>query len=142
MLVSALIVVLTISHAALFSSISDNISSLQRTCIDPNAKYDFPKDSLYGISMMSIFTYNLISFGLCIHLYVYLLNEEKKSTCRNRQIIGVSGLFQYYSETPKIINMNYFNHVFYFTYSSFVSNNRMARVKVTIAGILEQHCKD
>ena len=89
-LVSALVVALTISHAALFSSINDNISSLQRTCIDPNAKYDFPKDSLYGISMMSIFTYNLISFGLCIHLYVYLLNEEKKSTCRNRQTLGVS----------------------------------------------------
>ena len=102
MFVSALAVVLTISHAAVFSMINDNISSLQRTCIDPNAKYDFPKDSLYGISLMSMLIYNLISFGLCIHLYVYLLNEEKKSTCRNRQIIGVSGLFQYYSETPKM----------------------------------------
>ena len=90
MVVSALVAVLTISHAAIFSSINDNISSLQRTCIDPNAKYDFPKDRLYGISMTSIFTYNLISFGLCIHLYVYLLNEEKKATCRNKETLGVS----------------------------------------------------
>ena len=87
---SALVVVLTISHVAVFSMRNDNISSLQRTCIDPNAKYDFPKDSFFGISMISIFTYNVISLGLCIHLYVYLLNEEKKSTFRNRQNFGVS----------------------------------------------------
>ena len=83
-------ILLMLIHASVFSMVQDNISSLQRTCIAPNAKYDFPADRTYAMSMFSILIYNIISFVLCLIVYMYLLNEEKKATCRNKLNIEVS----------------------------------------------------
>ena len=90
MILGVLVALLTIGHAALFSQVKENITSLQRSCINPYANSQHPKDVIYVISMVSLLIVNLISFALVIIIYMYLLNEEKKSTCRNRQMIMVS----------------------------------------------------
>ena len=83
-------VAIMIAHSAFFSLVNDNISSLQRSCHNPNAKFEHPKDTTYIISMIFILTYNLTSFFLCLMVYIYLLDEENKATFRNRQDIEVS----------------------------------------------------
>ena len=88
-------VVLTIAHALYFSTTKHNITSLERSCLDPNAVYSFPTDTAYAISLSSMAGYNLISIFLVLKIYMYLLNEEKEATCRNRQSITVSRTFTY-----------------------------------------------
>ena len=90
---STLGVALMIFHGVLFSYVKPNISSLHRSCLNPNAKYEYPVfDIIYAISMVTILIYNLISLVLCLCVLAYLVNEERKSTCRNKQTISVSCL--------------------------------------------------
>lgn len=81
-----------IFHGVLASYIKPNISSLHRSCLNPNTKYEYPADKIYVISMITILTYNLISLVLCLWVLVYLVNEERNAKCRNKHPFTVSFL--------------------------------------------------
>ena len=85
-----LVVVLVMVHSFFFSKTKVNITSLERSCLDPNAPYNFPSDPAFGISIFLMGCYNLVSFFLVLRIYVYLLNEEKEATIRRRQSFAVS----------------------------------------------------
>ena len=89
---STLGVALMIFHGVLASYIKPNISSLHRSCLNPNTKYEYPADKIYVISMITILTYNLISLVLCLWVLVYLVNEERNAKCRNKHPFTVSFL--------------------------------------------------
>ena len=96
-LLVVLAVVLVMVHSYFFSTTKTNITSLERSCLDPNEPYNFPSDTAYGISIFCMGGYNLVSFFLVLRIYVYLLNEEKEATIRKRQHFTVSTLFPIFS---------------------------------------------